>query len=489
MSETRITGEGARFAAVLDLDHPTSADPEVAGAKAAALATARRSGLPALPGFVLSVDAATIVASGSKTLPAVLGRAVRAAWERLAADGQPVIVRSSSPVEDGRTSSMAGRFRSVLAVRGWDEFRAAVREVVASADGNPMAVLVQSFLRPAWGGVLFGADPVTGRADRLVVAAVPGGPDRLVSGEVSGSQMALSPGGRLLDTSGVVDRRLRRRSTRRSLVRLAGDAARLFGGPQDIEWAIDDGGHLILLQSRPITTVGEAIQAGGPVLGPGPVAETFPSVLAPLEDDLWIPPLREGLRRALSLTGAAPRRQLRSSPVVVTVQGRAAVDLDLLGLSPVRRSRLAFLDPRPPARRLVAAWRVGRLRAGLPLLASDLLATVDAELRAVPALDRLAPAKLLDLVDRAAEMLVSLHGHEVLAGQLLPADTTAPTAASTALRVLAEARATTPGATAEELIARHPVLLSLPAPAIGRELVLPLVLPPPTRLAPMAAPD
>ena len=103
------------------------------------------------------------------------------------------MARSSSPHEDGSTSSMAGQFESVLDVRTWGELLAAVRAVVASADGGPMAVLVQPFVVPAWGGVMFGADPVSGRTDRLVVSAVPGGPHRLVSGKVDGTQMTLSP--------------------------------------------------------------------------------------------------------------------------------------------------------------------------------------------------------------------------------------------------------------------------------------------------------
>ena len=70
---------------------------------------------------------------------------------------------------------------------------------------------------------------------------------------------------------------------------------------------------------------------GGPVLGPGPVAETFGLPLRPLEEDLWVAPLRDGLREALTLAGATPARRLRESPIVVTVGGRVAADLDLLG--------------------------------------------------------------------------------------------------------------------------------------------------------------
>ena len=37
----------------------------------------------------------------------------------------------------------------------------------------------------------------------------------------------------------------------------------------------------------------------GPIYGPGPVAETFPEPLTELEHDLWVPPLREGVREAV----------------------------------------------------------------------------------------------------------------------------------------------------------------------------------------------
>lgn len=471
MGQLELSDEGTSSRDLLGLDDLASDDPQLVGAKAAALATARRAGLPVLDGFVLTTRAAERWRGGQP--PAELEYQLRIAWCRLSAGRYAVVVRSSSPNEDTAASSMAGQFRSVLEVRTWSDLVAAVGEVIGSADGAPMAVLIQPFVQPAWGGVLFGADPVTGRHDRLVVAAVPGGPHDLVGGSVTGGQFSMSTHGRILETTDAVPDRVLSRTVRRALLRLARTAAHVFGGPQDIEWAIEDDGRLVLLQSRPITTVGDEARAEGPVFGPGPVAETFPVALSALEEDLWIPPLREGLRRALELLGAGPSRQLRASPVVITVVGRPAVDLDLLGLSPVRRSRLAVLDPRPPARRLVAAWRVGRLRAALPVLAQDVLDDVDAELRRVPKLDAVSPVELLRLLERSARMLTSLHGYEVLAGQLLATGTATPTAASRALIVLAEARVATPGASDETLVADNPVLLTLVPPAIGHEVVLP----------------
>jgi hypothetical protein len=72
-----------------------------------------------------------------------------------------------------------------------------VRESAGPAAG-PIPVLVQPMVRSRAGGVLFGADPVAGRADRLLVSVVRGGPDSLVSGVQPGSNLRLSPRGRML---------------------------------------------------------------------------------------------------------------------------------------------------------------------------------------------------------------------------------------------------------------------------------------------------
>lgn len=453
---------------VVDLDDQLARNADVVGAKAAALARARDAGLPARPGFVVSTGAARSIAVGAPSRDQAAS--LLESWQALSADGQhALVVRSSSTAEDGGSQSMAGLFTSVLDVRGWEPFVTALDEVIASGGEAPIAVLVQRFLEPAWGGVLFGADPVTGRTDQIVVAAVPGGPDQLVSGRVTGGQLTLSRRGRLQATSGDVPDYLRQRRFRRALVLLARTAASTFGGPQDIEWAIEGNGEFVLLQSRPITALGNEPDARGPILGPGPVAETFGLPLRALEEDIWVVPLRDALREALRLTGAVSARQLRRSPVVVTVEGRVAADLELLGVAGGRRSVWSRLDPRPPARRLGAAWRVGRLKVALPALAADVVAEVDADLRRIPAVDRLTAEELVEILRRSHQTLKALHGHEILAGMLLPdGDDDLPSAAAAALRVLATAEDS--GA---DLVAAHPVLLSLTPPRVGGGVELP----------------
>lgn len=464
----------SRADTVVDLHDRRSLDPVLVGAKAASLARAARYGLPVLPGFVLTT-AATDPGDG-RLSGAVVDQELEVAWRRLSEAGRRrLVVRSSSTIEDGNATSLAGVFTSVLDVEGWEAFLMAVEAVLASRktvpglENAPMAVLVQPQLDPRAGGVLFGADPVTGRTDRLVVAAVEGGPDQLVSGAVDGANYLLSPRGRRLRAEhrvGAVTR-----GDLRSLARLAEKVAEVFGGPQDVEWAIGHDGTLHLLQSRPITSLGRESRATGPIFGPGPVAETFPHALSPLEEELWVRPLRTGLAEALALVGVATPRQLAVSPVVVTVGGRVAVDLSLFGEVPVRRTVLARLDPRPPARRLRASWRVGRLRAALPALARDLLAEADGQLLAVGPLAPQSDRELIELLHRSYQALVALHGHEVMVGLLVATGAPGTTGAALALRVLAEARAD--GVPEDEIPGRHPVVLALVPPVIGPATALP----------------
>lgn len=445
---------------LVSLDDVAAADPALAGAKAANLARARAAGLPTVPGVVLT----------TAWSPADRG-VLRAAWVAASRSGAfPVAVRSSSTGEDGGASSMAGVFESLLDVADEAAFSEAVRAVLGSgasaaaaglADAD-MAVLVQPMVEASWGGVLFGADPVTGRRDRLVVAAVPGGPSTLVSGEVDGWTGVLNRRGKLLEVrSGAIEPPA---TLLRRLARLAAKAAATFGGPSDIEWAATDDGTELLLQARPITTLAPR---SAPVLGPGPVAESFPDPLARLEQDLWLTPLRDGLREALRLMGTSPARALDGSPLVVSVEGRAAVDLELLGVEdPDQAAFLRRLDPRPPARRLRAAWRVGRLRHAVDSLGVDLVRRVDMDLAAVPALDQLGNIELLAVLRNARRSLASVHGHEALAGLLIPeAEAASVTGASLALSAVAQAR--DEGVSLCDLVERDPVVLALVPPRIG----------------------
>ncbi|MDT0309042.1 PEP/pyruvate-binding domain-containing protein [Streptomyces sp. DSM 44917] len=458
-------GKGAVGLVVVPLESGRAGEAAVTGAKAAALARARAAGLPVLPGFALVPPGDGEGAADEEEL--------RRAWAGLRGQGdEALVVRSSSTGEDSADSSRAGRFVSVLNVRGWDEFGTAVRRVRESADagepGERMAVLVQPMRRAVAGGVVFGADPVAGRPDRILVSAVRGGPDRLVGGAAQGVRYQLTRLGRLVGTEPPEGRRHRVLGRRRlaRLVQLARRTERALGGPQDMEFGFDEADRLWLFQARPITAMGARPSSRARLLGPGPVADTFPEVLQPLEEDMWLEPMAHGLTLALDIGGTAPRRLLRTLPTVTTVNGRAAADLRLLGAVPSPHPVLHVLNPAPGARRASAAWRMGRLRSALPLLAADLMAEVDRELAGLPPPGGMLGGQLLAALAWGRTVLTALHAQESLAGALLGPGT-GLTAAGEALAVLAECRAAgrSPGEDAA-LIARHPVLLALLPPSL-----------------------
>lgn len=464
--------DGGRGAAppVVDLDDDVARDPSLTGGKAAALATARAAGLDTLPGVVLTTAFSPDTA------------VIRDAFHRAGGPTTTLVARSSSVVEDGAESSMAGQFDSVLGIRGVDEFTAAVQTVLdsrvrAGAADQPIAVLVQPLIEPVFGGVLFGVDPVSGRSDRRVVSVVRGGPEPLVSGRANGARYVLDAHGHVIESDVGDGPKLRTRDLRR-LTALAARVSCIFGAPQDVEWAIGTDGRLWVLQSRPVTTEVRGAPSGA-VYGPGPVAETFPLPLSRLEEDLWVPPLREAVREAVLLGGAATRVDLRDSDVVVAVDGRVAIDLKLAGDIPTRRSNA--LHPVRAAASVRSAWRVGRLRAALPRLAENLLRQTDRDLAAVPSLRTLTVEQLSALLHRAQPVLRALHAHEILMGMLVSRAASQVTGVSVALRTLARGRAA--GHDDSAITRRSPVVLALTPPRIG-----PVDLPPDVD-APAPPPD
>ncbi len=456
----------------LSLDDPAARDPQVAGAKAAALAKARGAGLPALDGFVITTMAMALEPSGLPT------EEIRRAWDAVSGGGaRALVVRSSSALEDTEASSMAGRFTTVVGVTGWDHFLAAVTAVRGSAefvarteglriDEVPIAVLVQPLLVPRAGGVMFGIDPVTGRSDRVVIAAVHGLPEHLVSGTQTGSRYEIDATGRRHAYTPGPDAVHLPRRTRRRLVQLGAECAALFGGPQDIEWAVGPGGDVTLLQSRPVTTSIAGIPEG-PTYGSGPTSETFPDPLAPLEVDLWAEPLKRALHTVFDVLGVVPPARLERTPLLIVVRGRIAVDLDVFeasqsagGHSVARRIRA-----------LRAAWRIGRLRAALPSLAADELRVADEALLDVPPAATLTERQLVAALGSFSKALESLHTYEMLVGLVLRPASARSGAQSVALRVLDRARAE--GLADVEIPARFPITLALAPPRVGPGIRLP----------------
>jgi len=246
----------ASVAGLVSLDDPACEAPALAGNKAATLALLRRAGFVVPPGVVLSADALNGV---DDELPALV-RGTLTNVPDLLGPG-PWAVRSSGTAEDSEQASFAGQFETVLNVdlAGLADAvlhcrRSGLTDRVKAYAGDrgtgSLAVLIQPMIAADAAGVAFTIDPVSAR-DRIVIEAVEGLGDRLVSGAATPERWTVEQDGSIEGPSvaTVLDA---------DQARTIGDLARKVEDhlerPQDIEWAIA-GGSLWLLQARPITTL------------------------------------------------------------------------------------------------------------------------------------------------------------------------------------------------------------------------------------------
>ena len=256
---------------VVGLDQITPVDLGRVGMKAGNLASLLQAGFPVPRGVVLTTDAyrrfdsldrdGTREGRASSELRDLAARLVDGIG------GGPVAVRSSAPAEDLPEASFAGQYETVLNVKGPVQLAAAIGRCWASASSpratsyrdahrmapTDMAVLVQPMVNAAAAGVAFSANPVTGRRAEVVINAVRGLGDRLVSGEVTPDQWTVSGHEVHRDES---DDFVISAEDARAIATLARQVEDHFGVAQDIEWAIGDSG-LRLLQARPISSLPE----------------------------------------------------------------------------------------------------------------------------------------------------------------------------------------------------------------------------------------
>ena len=270
-------------------------DVGLTGGKGASLARMTAEGLPVPPGFVIpsyvleeSLDtermlelAATQSAEGLQELVArcqpptdeitaayenLVGARVTATYKRVG--DAKVAVRSSAVAEDSEAASYAGQQETYLFVEGagevcrrvvdcWASFfseRALFyRAEKGSLEDLRMAVVVQKMVDPEKSGVIFTVDPVRRRRDRMVVEAVRGVGEQVVSGEVTPDHYSLDRKGKLKREK-IVDERVLTDEELLKLSELGRKLEEKHGVAQDIEWAIV-GDEIFLLQSRPVTTM------------------------------------------------------------------------------------------------------------------------------------------------------------------------------------------------------------------------------------------
>ena len=261
------------------------------GGKAYGLSRLTAMGLPVPPAFIIR--------------NALIGSYPGDLDERyLALECEKVAVRSSAQGEDGADASFAGQYETVLNVAGATQLRQAIDHCVASAgtdrarayqqdqsnaDTATMNVVVQRMVDARVAGVVFTADPVSARRDLLVIDAVAGLGEALVSGEATPDHYCVNRSGDIVRRQLSGDAALLSDLQIARIAQQARAAAAHEGHPLDLEWAIDQAGVLFWLQARPVTTLPADLNEFDSIL-PRPddvltisnVSEMMPGAVCPL---------------------------------------------------------------------------------------------------------------------------------------------------------------------------------------------------------------
>jgi pyruvate,water dikinase len=337
-----------------------ASDPLRCGGKAAGLAALIDAGIAVPAGVCLTTDVyrnaiatagiaerlATVASLAARANPERRERllaAARAAIDEVTIDRHVVValhdaitdladsrngavaIRSSSPSEDGVEVSHAGIHTSrivaaddaagvIAAIKAcwaslWTEVACAYRERHGLTEADPaMAVVVQRFVNAGRSGVAFSSEPVTGNPTVVVIEAIWGASDVLVSGHATpdaytvamredGPETIRHRAGR---HHAMTVWRNRQHVTRaiapswhhrpvlpdadvERLARLVKTVERTLARPADIEW-LHDGRRYWIVQARPITRMGDGATAPpeGTVWTRANLKEVLPEVPSPL---------------------------------------------------------------------------------------------------------------------------------------------------------------------------------------------------------------
>jgi pyruvate,water dikinase len=292
-----------------------------------------------------------------------------------------VAVRSSATAEDLPDLSFAGQQDTFLQVVGEEAFLQAVvncwsslwtaRAIGYRARNNithdeiALAVIVQLMVSSEVSGVLFTANPLSGKRSEMVIDATLGLGEALVSGQVEpdhyvvqaadgrilkktlgGKALAMhgqAGGGTITISENAAEQQALSDEAISKLAALGRDVQALFGSPQDVEWAWASD-TLWLLQSRPVTSLYPLIEGIDPDTQPVKVMFSFGAVQGLLEP---MTPLGQDNIRAI-FAGAARLfgfdLTVESQAVMFSAGERLFGDLTSLLRHPIgRRAILGFM--------------------------------------------------------------------------------------------------------------------------------------------------
>lgn len=340
-----------RQARIVPLDSIGPIDEIMVGSKAASLIRLRKTGLPVPDGFIVGgslyrehlernnliarIKSITEKKGGADTallldLRQAIIKAPMAETQRLDIEknynslgAERLAIRSSATAEDLSDHSFAGQYDSYLGVSGLAECIEAIIKCWASLWTQrafdyrrqngidhlhvDMAVIVQALIDAYVSGVIFTADPLTGRRESIVIESCFGLGETLVSGKVTPDRFVRDKKKHKLQTWSISEKKIEhvlddngtvkeqtiseersktRTLNKKQIKRLAELAQKVeaeFGCPQDIEWAIQNE-RIWLLQSRPITNLLQPVEKSWEdrqVWCNIPAREVLPDVVTP----------------------------------------------------------------------------------------------------------------------------------------------------------------------------------------------------------------
>jgi pyruvate,water dikinase len=382
--------------AIVWFDEVTKKDIPVVGGKGANLGEMTTASIPVPPGFIVTADAYFDFLKKSKlmdkirqllkpldpgdskqlqkiaaqvkklildtAMPPELSQEIEQAYLKMG--GGPVAVRSSATAEDLPEASFAGQQRTLLNMEGEKRVVTAVRECWASLF-EPRAIFyrhqqgfdhfkvgiavpVQKMVQSHTSGVMFTIEPVTSDSSKIVIEAVYGLGEAIVSGEVTPDLYVVDKDSlKILNTKTVsqesqlvknptvgaeetnmwapipASAKNRQKLSESEITKLAWLGKQIedhYRFPQDIEWAKENN-EIYILQTRPVTTIKEGAEA---------------------ELEIKIPPL---------LTGAPASPGLASGPVKIVPK---ASQIDKVKTGDILVAEMTTPDFVPAMKRAVA---------------------------------------------------------------------------------------------------------------------------------------
>ncbi|MBM3204523.1 hypothetical protein FJZ48_00895 [Candidatus Uhrbacteria bacterium] len=282
-------------------------DVGLAGGKGASLGEMTQAGIPVPPGFVIlsetfeaflekadliqeieavlhTVDHEQIhtVENASEKIHALImmgevPQDIRMAIEKefVDLDAELVAVRSSATAEDSAAAAWAGQLESYLNTtkerlmehvkKCWASLftpRAIFYRFEKGLHGQKIsvAVVVQKMVQAETAGVAFSVHPVTQDRNQLIIEAVAGLGEALVSGQVTPDSYVVEKKEKRIIDKNIQD--AMQKLSDEEILELSDLVVHIenhYGFPVDVEWA-REGGKFYIVQSRPITTLNDQAQ-------------------------------------------------------------------------------------------------------------------------------------------------------------------------------------------------------------------------------------